>query len=131
MNHLSYFKTWFFAGVMLVSVVIYLSLTSQPIPIPTFEYGDKFSHLLAYGALTGWFGQLYTRFKNQIWIFIAFCLMGVSLEFVQGMGEVRVFEYADMVANMLGAALGWWLTRTWFAGTLLKIERILLAKSGH
>ena len=96
--------------------------------MPSIEFGDKFSHLLAYATLTGWFGQLYTRFSIQIWIFIAFCLMGVSLEFIQGMGDARVFEYADMVANTLGAAAGWWLTRTWFVGSLLRLEQILLKK---
>lgn len=115
-----------------MTTVVYLSLTATPPPIvPAFEYGDKFSHLLAYSVLTGWFGQLYTRIATQFWIFVAFCLMGVSLEFIQGMGGTRMFEYADMVANTLGAGLGWWLTRTWFAGTLLKFEQKILIKSGH
>jgi VanZ family protein len=130
LSHLSFFKIWFSIGLILVGLVLYLSITATPPPMPTFQYGDKFSHLLAYGVLTGWFGQLYTRFTVQFWIFVAFCLMGVSLEFVQGMGEARVFEYADMVANTLGAALGWWLTRTWFAGTLLWVEQKLPIKSG-
>ena len=96
--------------------------------MPSIEFGDKLSHLFAYGALTGWFGQLYTRFSSQAWIFLMFSLMGVSLEYLQGMGEARVFEYADMLANTFGAALGWWLTRSWLAGTLLRVERMLLKK---
>jgi VanZ family protein len=132
LSDFSYFKIWFFVGVLLVVAVLYLSLTATPPPIvPSFEYGDKFGHLLAYSVLTGWFGQLYSRFTVQFWIFVAFCFMGVSLEFVQGMGETRVFEYADMAANTLGAGLGWWLTRTVFAGTLLKIEQKILIKTGH
>ena len=97
--------------------------------MPTIEFGDKISHLLAYGVLTGWFGQLYTRFKTQLWIFIGFCLMGIALEFLQCLDPERYFEYADMVANAVGAALGWWLTRTWFAGALAKVERLFLSKS--
>ena len=113
----------------MITLVIYLSLTSTPPPIPSVEFGDKISHLLAYGVLTGWFGQLYTRFKTQFWIFINFCLMGVALEYIQGLDPARYFEYADMAANAVGAALGWLLTRTLFAGTLLKFERLLLPKS--
>ena len=97
--------------------------------MPSIEFGDKISHLLAYGVLTGWFGQLYTRFKTQLWIFLGFSLMGIALEYLQGLDPARYFEYADMAANATGAALGWWLTRTWFAGTLLKLERLFLSKS--
>ncbi len=97
--------------------------------MPSVEFGDKIGHLLAYAILTGWFGQLYTRFKTQLWIFLGFCLMGIVLEYIQGLDPARYFEYADMAANSLGAALGWWLTRAWLSGTLLKIERLLLHKS--
>ncbi|HEY5601992.1 MAG TPA: VanZ family protein [Gammaproteobacteria bacterium] len=114
---------------MLVVLVIFLSLTSAPPPMPSVEFGDKIGHLLAYGTLTGWFGQLYTRFRTQLWIFVGFCLMGVVLEYLQGLGPARYFEYADMAANSTGAALGWWLTRTWLAGALLKFENKLLWKS--
>ena len=55
--------------------------------------------------------------------------MGVALEYIQGLDPARYFEYADMAANAVGAALGWLLTRTLFAGTLLKFERLLLPKS--
>jgi len=99
--------------------------------MPAIEFGDKISHLLAYGVLTGWFGQLYTRVKTQLWIFIGFCMMGVALEYIQGLDPARFFEYADMAANAVGAALGWWLTRTWFAGTLLRFESLILKKSAH
>ena len=96
--------------------------------MPQIEFGDKISHLIAYASLTGWFTQLYTKYSTQIWIFLAFCIMGVGLEFAQGMGGVRMFEYADMAANALGAALGWWLSRTWLKGTLLKVDQYLSAK---
>jgi len=121
-----YYKSWLALGYLLVLIVIYLSLTATPPPLPSFEYSDKAGHLLAYASLTGWFGQLYTRVKTQIWIFLAFCLMGVSLEFIQGMGETRVFEYADMLANSIGAALGWLLTRTLMAGSLLRFEKLFV-----
>jgi len=74
-----------------------------------------------------WFGQLYPLSSNQVWWFIGFCLMGVGLEVLQGLGGDRYFEYADMLANTMGAAIGWWLTRGWFVGALYRFERLLLA----
>jgi VanZ family protein len=126
---LRYFRLWLAIGFALVALVAYLSLTSKPPPIPSIEFGDKIGHLLAYATLTGWFGQLFIRFKTQLWIVIGFCLMGIALEFLQGLDPARYFEYADMAANCVGAALGWWLTRTWLAGALLRFESILLTKS--
>ena len=71
----------------------------------------------------GWFTQLYARLKQQVAWAILFCLFGIALEFVQGWGGHRVFDVADMVANALGVLLGWWLTRTVFAGFLLRVDR--------
>lgn len=96
--------------------------------MPQIEYGDKISHLFAYATLSGWFCQLYTRATVQTWIFLLFCAMGIGLEFLQGMGGVRMFEYADMVANAIGAVIGLVLSRTWLSGALLKIDRFLSAK---
>ena len=128
MSSLIYFKTWFLAGITLIVVITYLTLTSTPPSMPRIEYGDKISHLLAYATLMGWFGQLYLTFSKQFWFFLAFAGMGIGLEFLQGMGGVRMFEYADMVANAVGALLGWVLSRTWFAGSLLKVDRFLASK---
>jgi len=55
--------------------------------------------------------------------------MGIILEFLQGLDPERFFEYADMLANAIGAALGWWLTRTWLEGALPRVERLFLSKS--
>jgi len=110
---------------MIIVTVVFLSLTANPPTLISYQYGDKIGHLLAYATLTGWFGQLYTRFIMQFWIFVLFCVMGITLEIIQGKGGVRMFEYADMLANCAGGALGWWLTRNWLAGTLCRIERLL------
>jgi hypothetical protein len=53
--------------------------------------------------------------------------MGVTLEFLQGWGGARIFEYADMAANSLGVLIAWLATRTrfpylltWFEGKVLR-----------
>jgi glycopeptide antibiotics resistance protein len=53
--------------------------------------------------------------------------MGVSLEFLQGMGGHRHFEYADMIANAVGVFLGLLLTTTVFKGALHWFELRLLS----
>ena len=128
MSSFFYFKTWFTIGIALIVVITYLTLTSNPPLMPRIEYGDKVSHLIAYATLMGWFGQLYTTISKQVWLCLAFAGMGITLEFLQGMGGVRMFEYADMVANALGALIGWLLSRTWFAGTLLKVDQYLASR---
>jgi len=128
-RYLSHTKLWRLIGFTLLFSIVYLSLTSTPVAMPNFKLADKLGHLLAYGLLMFWFGQLYPSWSRQVRWFIGFCLMGVILEVLQGLGGDRYFEYADMLANATGAALGWWLTRGWFAGTLYRFERLLFTSA--
>ena len=124
----SYFRFWFVIGASLVIFVVYISLTATPPNLTQFKFGDKVGHLLGYAVLSGWFTQLYRSRNVQISIVIGFCVLGISLEIAQGYGGVRRFEYADMLANTLGAVFGGILSRTWFAGLLLKVDRFLAAR---
>ncbi len=51
--------------------------------------------------------------------------MGVVLEFLQGLTDYRTFEIADMVANAMGAALGWGLAQTPLRNVLEWLERLI------
>lgn len=124
-DRLHYQNIWLACGCLLLFVIIYSSLTSAPIPLPNINMADKYAHITAYCALMGWFGQLY-KTKYQLTLFvIGFILMGVSLEYLQGMTGYRTFDYADMAANTVGVLLGLLLTRTLFAGFLAGIEHKL------
>jgi hypothetical protein len=116
---------WWALGWGLIGLVAYLSLVSMPPVNMEFDSSDKVGHLLAYGALMGWFGQLYVTLRRQAIMAAGFCAMGVMLEFLQGWGGSRMFDPADMLANTAGVALGWWLTRGWFAGILFRLDRAL------
>ena len=114
---------WLSLGVVLIAAVIYLSLTAKPPDMISFEFSDKVGHFLAYAVLMGWFGQI---FNGRIPLFLfalGFVLMGISLEYVQGMGRHRHFEYADMAANTIGVVLGLLLTLTVFRGSLHWFEQ--------
>ena len=114
---------WLLIGLALIATVLFLSLTSSPPDLLDFAFSDNLEHLFAYSVLMGWLGQLYVSTRQQILLVVGFCLMGVGLEFVQGWSGHRFFDVADMVANTLGVLLGWWLTRTIFAGILLRVDQ--------
>lgn len=109
-----------------MAFVVYLSIMPNPPVGPPIPFFDKVGHLLAYATLMGWFTQLYSG-KTAWWrLGLAFVLLGVVIEVLQGLGPSRLFEVADMLANSAGVVFGWWLSRGWFAGVLAVVERRLL-----
>ena len=123
--HFRYLLLWVAIGCSMIGLVLYFSLTSNPPGVVYLPFADKFEHLLAYGLLMGWFCQLYAPKKHQLILAVMFGLMGVSLEILQGLGGHRFFEYTDMVANITGVFLGWWLSRGWCAGWLFRVDQAL------
>ncbi len=121
---------WLLCGWAMLVVAVWLSLIGAPPQVVGIPHADKLKHLLAYAVLMGWFGQIYTARGAQRGWLIGLVLMGIMLEFLQGWGGVRFFEYADMLANTLGALLGYWLTRGPLAGTLARVDLQLARKKG-
>ena len=107
-----YQKLWLFIGYALVTMVIYLSVTSSP-PLPDVEvpYFDKVGHLLAYFILMGWFAQIYHVKKQRLIFSLSFVALGVLMEFVQSFDPARMAEFADMVANTSGVVIALLITR--------------------
>ena len=95
-------KLWLAIGWLLIGVVIWLSLIPSPPKVPT---NDKVAHLVAYGTLRGWIGQLYRRPLMRLSYAFSLVLLGVVLEFTQWMGGHRWFDVNDAVANALGVLL--------------------------
>jgi len=105
-----YRRIWLALGWGMVAAVVVLSLI--PVEADLGEGRDKLAHFAAYGALSFWFAVMVRGRARQLGIAIAFAGMGVLLEFLQGMTGYRDFELADMLANAIGAALGWGLAQT-------------------
>lgn len=116
---------WLAIGWAMLGAVVFLSLTDSPPEVVDFPLADKLEHLLAYAVLMGWFGQIHTATRSQRTWLAALALMGVAIEYLQGWGGVRHFEPADMLANALGALLGYRLARGPLAGSLARLERRL------
>ena len=95
------------AGVMIVLAIWVLSL--MPLKEALLPGGDKLHHFVAYGTVMFvWIIALspQTR-RQQITLAILFILMGIAVEFIQGIVPYRSFSWADALANTGGVLLGW------------------------
>ncbi len=109
----------------MIAAIVVLSLI--PVSVDLGEGRDKIAHFAAYGGLSFWFDMLYRGSMRQFMIALAFAAMGAALEFLQGMTDYRSFEVADMIANAIGAALGWGLAQTRLQDGLAWVERLIPA----
>ena len=125
MNSLHYrrYRLWLIIGWGMTAAVIVLSLSPVPFDVP--EGNDTIGHFTAYASLSFWFGMLNAGPRRQLGIAAAFALMGVGLEFLQGLTDYRSFEVADMVANTFGALLGFAFLQTPLRSALAWVERFL------
>lgn len=124
---LRYFNIWLSFGWAMVIALCYFSLISNPPEFNIgFKYFDKVRHFLAYFILMFWFSQLYHTNKTRLFYVMFFIAMGAVLEVLQGLGGVRYFEYYDMLANSLGVAVAWLITKQRFNNLFLYVESRIL-----
>jgi len=114
---------WIIIGAGFVLLVIYLSVTSHPLDVPSV-YGMKTGHILAYAWLMFWFSQIYRRWSSRTALGAAFIALGVALEYIQGFVG-RDFSYTDMRDDAIGVVAGGMLALTPLGGTLAMIEKWL------
>lgn len=105
-------KPWLMLGWLWVAMLAYLSLTPYPPEPVRFPNADKLEHALAYCLLMLWFSQVYVRRMQRVFAAALLVALGIAMEFLQGMTDYRMFEYADMLANTTGVLLGWAWART-------------------
>ena len=121
-----YFNLWLVLGWLFVLLVCYFSLMSNPPKFDVkFEHLDKLEHMLSYFIMMGWFAQLYQTKQSRIFYALFFIVLGALLEILQGMGQTRMFEYSDMLANATGVLLAWYITKGKLKELLLTFENKL------
>lgn len=120
---LKYRSVWLAGGWLLVSLIVYLSLTPHPPEPLSFPYADKLEHGFAYALLSLWFCQVYQQLRQRVVVIVALIGLGVVMEIMQGWSGFRYFEYADMLANSLGAVCGMLLARTQLGRVFFMIEK--------
>ncbi len=118
---------WLTIAYVLVALVVFLSLTTNPIDLGTeLFYEDKLSHVFAYFVLMFWFGQIYhDKFQRNMIAMVLF-FMGFALEYLQSFDANRYSEFGDMIANAAGVALGFYLVFTGMKNLLVKVEKVIV-----
>lgn len=119
---------WLTLGWLLVAEVAWASLTPSPPDGLTPWQWDKANHFAAYAAIMFWFAQIYARpAARRRWV-IGLLLMGLAIELLQGLGGDRQFDPLDMLANGLGALVGWAAAATPLGRGLHWLEARILSK---
>lgn len=127
-DQLTHPRLWQSIGWLGVFAVAILSLLPNPPSPPGFLAWDKGQHIIAYAVLMWWFRQAFVA--STRWA-IFLIIMGVGLEYLQGLGQYRMFEYRDMAANAFGVACGVLLASTSLGHTLTWAERSLNLNARH
>lgn len=119
-SNFNYGFAWLAIGWGLVLFILLVSFL--PVPARSVTAYDKANHFLSYAILMAWFTQLFPQRKLQFAYMLGFALMGIAVEFIQGLTAYRSFEIADMLANGLGLIAGWTFSVAIMAGWLVKLD---------
>ena len=123
---LRYFRIWLSLGWIMIILMCYLSLSSEPTNFNIeLKHIDKLGHFSSYLLLMFWFSQLYKTKRARLYCAILFIVMGALLEVLQGLGGVRYFEYADILANTLGVVIAWSITKGRLSNVFISFEQKL------
>ncbi len=106
-----------FAPALLWLAAVVLLSTMGGVSMPKFQLlsTDKLAHAAAYGLLSWLTLWGFARWKGRATVYdglltvLTATFIGAMLEYVQfRYFPDRMFEYDDMLANAVGALLGWW-----------------------
>lgn len=103
---LRYRRIWQSTGVAMILLVVWLSLADIYLPQVPSSLGDKINHLFAYGVLMGWHGQFFIAMRQRVILAVGLILLGLSMEYLQGVTAYRHFDWVDACANAVGVLLG-------------------------
>jgi len=112
---------WLLALVV-VCVICLVPLDGLP-PLP--ENSDKVEHLLTYFALAAGAVQLFGGRRALLVAALGLMLLGIGIEFAQGMTAYRSADPMDALANSIGVMLGMATRLTPWRDLLLRIEKRL------
>ena len=107
-----YRQIWITLGICYIAFIVVASLSRTPDVNLHISYADKIIHFFIYFILVGWFAQLYQKPYSRWLILIGAVLLGMLIEYLQGMTAYRSFDYADEVANTIGAVCAYLLAKT-------------------
>lgn len=113
---------WLGLGWLMVAGICFGSLLPAP-PRIGFTLDDKILHFVSYFALTVWFSGLYSRARHYLAITLIVVVLGFVLDVLQGTTSSRQFDLFDVLANAVGAMIGFALAIVLVGGWCNRIER--------
>jgi len=117
-----YRTVWIILGIIYIALILAGSLLRMPDINIYVSHTDKLVHFLMYFALVGWFIQLYHHSGSRVLILLGAILLGLLIEFLQGMTSYRSFDFVDVIANSSGAIGAFLLAGTSFDSILRQID---------
>ena len=120
-----YRNLWLILGILYIAFIIAGSLLRVPDINISISHSDKVIHFLIYFILVGWFVQLYQKLSSRILILISAIVLGLLIEYLQGMTAYRSFDFADEIANSIGAVSAFLLAKTTFDSILSIVDQWL------
>jgi VanZ family protein len=115
-------RLWWAVGAGLVVLVIWLSLTPDPLDVGGPEEFDP-GHFIAYAVLMFWFAQLLRPGRGRVLAALALMALGVGLEFAQLLTDYRHYDVHDMRDDAVGVAVGYLLAMSPLGTALAFVER--------
>jgi MATE family multidrug resistance protein len=92
------------AAALALTVAALVGSLAPAVPMPRFQLGDKLVHAAGYAALAMCWRLALRGPVVTTWLAVA--AFGVGIELLQALVPWRSFQWFDMLANGLGAALG-------------------------
>ncbi len=134
MLSLRYARRWQIAGIGLLAMVLAGALLPADWfwsegPDSPFFVSDKWVHGVTFAALALWFSGQYAR--RSYWrLIMGLVAFGLLIEMTQRMVSYRTAEWMDLLADLLGLAVGMVVALAGAGGWCLRFEEWLQNRHG-
>ncbi len=129
MLSLRYARRWQFAGVFLLATVLAAALVPtewlwpEDLNLPGF-ISDKWLHGITFTVLALWFSGQYAR--HSYWRLVTgLVAFGLLIEVTQRMVSYRTADWVDLLADLIGVAVGMSIALAGTGGWSLRFEECL------
>jgi hypothetical protein len=134
MLSLRYARRWQIAGILLLAAVLVGALVPADWiwpegPDAPFFMSDKWVHGITFATLALWFSGQYAR--HSYWRLVTgLVAFGLLIEVIQRMVSYRTADLMDVLADLLGLAIGMVIALIGAGGWCLRFEEWLQNRNG-